>query len=84
MYFLGLCYIPEKALWHLVITLLEDVSQDNSTVHISKKFRCFPDDKESVLFFRHYSWKGTCFFVSVAKWLDQFSFIFLGAFLKDS
>lgn len=48
MYLLGLCYISEEALWHLVITSLEDITQGNSTVKISKEFQCFPQYDKSV------------------------------------
>lgn len=54
MYLLGLWYISEKALWHLVITSLEDVTQGKSTVNISKVFRHFTQYNKSILFLRHY------------------------------
>lgn len=54
MYLLGLCYISEKALWHLVITSLEDITQGNSTVNISKEFWHFPRYDKFVLFLRYY------------------------------
>lgn len=54
MYLLGLCYISKKALWHLVITSLEDITQDNSTVNISKEFQRLPQYNKSVSFLRHY------------------------------
>lgn len=42
MYLLGLCYISETALWHLVITSLEDITQSNRAVNVSKESQCFP------------------------------------------
>lgn len=53
MYLLGLCYISEKALWHLVITSLGDITQGKSTVNISKEFRHFTLYNKFVLFLRH-------------------------------
>lgn len=73
MYLLGLQCISEEALWHLVIAFLEDITQSNSAVNISKEFQHQLQDSKSGLHLRHQSVEEVTFLsgISLAKWLSQ-------------